>query len=185
MRILETDRLIIKPVEEIDLDYLLKLRWDKQVMEWLIHEPLSRESQIKWYSGLDHTSCAFSIWLKRGNKLPDRYVDKLIGTIGLYDINYKHQRAKWNLRIDPEHWRQGLATEAIKPFLEYVFNTMNLNKLMGDCFAENIAEVNNLTKLGFKQEGVWKEHYFHKGKFRDSIQFVMLKSDYDTQRNSI
>jgi len=172
MNVLETDRLILTPITENDLRFLLDLRNNKHVCEWIIHEPLSESDQKKWFDTLKN-SVIFIIHLKSGEP---------IGTIGLTDINYRHQRAKWNLRIHPDYWRKGYAKETIKKFLDYVFNTLNINKLMGDCFVENIAEVNNLRKLGFTEEGIWQEHYFHKGKFRDSINFIMLKKEYENNK---
>ncbi len=160
MNVLETERLALTPITEKDLKFLLALRWNKQICEWIIHEPLSESDQLAWFKS-PKNAAIFVIHLKSGEP---------IGTIGLTDISTRHQRAKWNLRIHPDYWRQGYAKEIIPCFLEYIFETLNINKLTGDCFVENIAEVNNLRKLGFEEEGIWKEHYYHKGKFRDSIQ---------------
>ena len=179
MRVLESERLLLKPIDVEDLKYLCDLRWNKEVTTWIIHEPISYKQQLEWYNSLKKTDVALSIFYK-SEKSTDITI---IGTIGLYDIHPKHQRAKWSLRITPEYWGKGIAKEVIKMFLDYVFNTMNVNKLMGDCFVENVVEVNVLTKMGFTSEGVWREHYFHKGKFRDSIQFTMLRREYIKQND--
>ncbi len=168
MNVLETERLIMLPASENDLKFLLDLRWNKNMCEWIVHDLISMDSQICWFKSLKNANI---LVIRLKSREP-------IGTIGLIDISTRHQRAKWNLRIHPDYWRQGYAREAIPVFLDYVFGTMNINKLMGDCFVDNIAEVNNLRKLGFEEEGVWKEHYYHKGKFRDSIQFVMFKNKW-------
>ncbi len=52
MRVLESDRLLIKPVEEDDLAYLLDLRWDADIMGYLIHDPISMENQENWFRNL-------------------------------------------------------------------------------------------------------------------------------------
>lgn len=48
MRVLESERLSLRPVEEADLDFLLSLRWDAGIMEHLIHDPISARSQKDW-----------------------------------------------------------------------------------------------------------------------------------------
>ena len=45
MRILESDILLIKPVEEADLEELVNVRWDADVMEHLRHEPIGMQHQ--------------------------------------------------------------------------------------------------------------------------------------------
>ena len=64
MRYLESERLLIKPVEEEDLCALLELRWDKDIMQYLVHEPISKKKQLEWYSGLSDKDIALSIFSK-------------------------------------------------------------------------------------------------------------------------
>ncbi len=176
MRILETQRLLLKPIEVEDLNFLLNLRWDQEIMNHLIHDPLSVKNQNDWFNNLKKTDLALSIFIKENSEL------KIIGTIGLYEINTRHQRAIWRIRIDPSQQGEGYAIEAINLLLDYGFNTLNLNKITSDSFADNLAIVNLSMKLGFKQEGLLVGHYFHKGEFRDAIQFGLLRSDFNNKK---
>jgi RimJ/RimL family protein N-acetyltransferase len=173
MRILETQRLILKPIEVEDLIFLLNLRWEQEVMNYLIHDPISSKNQMDWFNNLKKSDLALSIFIKEDNEL------RIIGTIGLYEINTRHQRAIWRIRIDPTQQGKGFATEAINLILDYGFNTLNLNKIISDSFADNKAIVNLTLKLGFKQEGLLVGHYFHKGEFRDAIQFGLMRKDFN------
>jgi diamine N-acetyltransferase len=173
MRILETQRLILKPIEVEDLKFLLNLRWDHEVMNYLIHDPISFKNQTDWFNNIKKTDLVLSIFLKENNEV------KIIGTIGLYEMNARHQRAIWRIRLDPTQQGKGYATEAINLILDYGFNTLNLNKIISDSFADNSAIVNLTLKLGFKQEGLLVGHYFHKGEFRDAIQFGILRKDFN------
>jgi RimJ/RimL family protein N-acetyltransferase len=176
MRILETQRLLLKPVEVEDLKFLLDLRWEQEVMNYLIHDPISHKDQIDWFNKIKKTDLVLSIFAKEDNNL------KIIGTIGLYEMNARHQRASWRIRIDPKQQGKGIATEAINLILDYGFNTLNLNKIISDSFVDNVAIVNLTTKLGFKQEGLLIGHYFHNGEFRDAIQFGLLRKDFNDKK---
>lgn len=176
MRILETERLILKPVELEDLQYLLNLRWNQEVMDYLIHDPISYKNQLDWFNNIKKNDLALSIFVKEGQQL------QIIGTIGLYEMNQRHQRAIWRIRLDPSQQGKGYATEAINLLLDYGFNTLNLNKIISDSFADNAAIVNLTLKLGFKQEGLLVGHYFHKGTFRDAIQFGLLREDFNRNK---
>jgi ribosomal-protein-alanine N-acetyltransferase len=177
MRILETERLLLKPIEVEDLKYLLNLRWEQEVMNYLIHDPISAKSQNDWFNNLKKTDLALSIFLKENGSL------KIIGTIGLYEVNTRHQRAIWRIRLDPTQQGKGYAKEAINLMLDYGFNTLNLNKIISDSFADNTAIINLTLKLGFKQEGLLVGHYFHKGEFRDAIQFGLLRKDFNNKNS--
>lgn len=176
MKILETQRLILKPIEVEDLKFLLNLRWEQEVMNYLIHDPISLKNQLDWFNNIKKTDLALSIFIKQDNEL------KIIGTIGLYEMNARHQRAIWRIRLDPSQQGKGCATEAINLILDYGFNTLNLNKIISDSFADNVAIVNLTLKLGFKQEGLLVGHYFHKGEFRDAIQFGLLRKDFNDKK---
>ena len=176
MRILESERILLKPVETEDLEFLLTLRWDKDIMNYLIHNPISMKDQKDWYAGLKKNDIALSIFQKEDGNM------NIMGTIGLYDISHRHQRAIWRIRIAPKFQGKGYAKEAIDMLLDYGFNTLNLNKIISDSFAENDAIVNLTLKLGFRQEGLLKEHYFHRGKYRDAIQFGLLREEYNRKK---
>ena len=176
MRILESERILLKPIELEDLNFLLNLRWEQEVMNYLIHDPISFKNQLDWFNNIKKTDVALSIFLKEDNDL------KIIGTIGLYEINDRHQRAIWRIRLDSSQQGKGYATEAINLLLDYGFNTLNLNKIISDSFADNTAIVNLTLKLGFKQEGLLVGHYFHKGEFRDAIQFGLLRKDFNHKK---
>jgi diamine N-acetyltransferase len=173
MRVLESERIVIKPVEQDDLQYLLELRWDESIMSQLVHNPISMKNQVKWFEGLDNQkNVACVIFFKEGDKI------SRCGTVGLYNINQLHRRGTWRLRIDPEFQGKGIGSESTRMIIEYGFNTLNLNKIISDSFVENQAIVKLSLKLGFNNEGCLKEHYYQNGKYRDVYQFGITKGIY-------
>ena len=69
MRILETERLLLKPIEIEDLKYLLDLRWNKEMEDVIIHDPISYRDQMDWYNSLKKTDVALAIFLKENSEL--------------------------------------------------------------------------------------------------------------------
>ncbi len=173
MRILETERLLLRPIEEEDIYELLEIRWDKDVMVYSLHEAVSRSEQLAWFKGLNtKKNLALSVLLKKDGGL------KLVGTIGLYDINTRHQRATFRMRLSKECQGQGIGFEAGRMLMEYGFNVLNLHKICGDQFAINKAAVTFCRHLGFEEEGTLREHFYQNGEFRD-VSFVgLLKGDF-------
>ena len=179
MRILESERLILKPVEPEDLNFLMEQRWDADLTDYIIHNPISSYNQQKWYEKIcKNGDVALSIFYKE----KDSEKPVLLGAVGLYDINWRHQRATWKtLRIPKQYQGLGLAYEASKMLIEYGFYTLNLNKITSDIFPDNEGIIRVLSKLGFTEEGRLKDHYFHKGQFKDVVIYSLLRKDYKKQ----
>jgi diamine N-acetyltransferase len=175
MRILENDLLLIKPVEEADLEALMNLRWDADVMEHLLHEPIGMQHQRQWFQN-PMKDVVLSIFLKEEGKL------RLIGTTGLYKINMLHQHAVLKLRITPDVQGRGLGYKIFIMILDYAFDYMNIRKILSDNFSANKQIGAMKTKLGFVKEGVLRKHYYHKGEFRDAEVYNLLKEDYKAAR---
>ena len=55
--------------------------------------------------------------------------------------------------LAPDHWRQGIATEALSAFLPEVFERFPINTLVADHFDDNPASGAVLRKLGFVETG--------------------------------
>src|SRR6187399_1993505 len=124
MRVLESERLLLRPVEKEDLEFLLELRWDRAITTHLVHQPLSMRSQLAWYEDLQKTGeLAFCIWLKSAHE--GSWVRA--GVTGLSKFNARHQRAVWqSCRVAPANQRKGIAFEACTMLFDYAFNTLNL-----------------------------------------------------------
>lgn len=172
MRYLESERLLIKPIEEEDINELLEIRWDKDTMKYMIHEPISRQQQLTWFKSLTKKDLALSIFLKHEDK------NKLIGTVGFYNIDMRHQRTTLRVRLSKDHWGKGIGYEAMVMVLKYGFNELNLRKICGDSFSDNEAIKGLTRKVGFKIEGHLSEHFYHNGKFRDVVFVGLFKDDF-------
>jgi RimJ/RimL family protein N-acetyltransferase len=176
MRVLESERLLLKPVEEEDILQLLELRWDADVMEHLVHDPISPSKQRAWFQSLSDRDLALSIFAKEGG------TRRIIGTMGLYNINPRHQLATWRIRFNPEVQGKGFGYEASSMMLEYGFNTLNLHRIVSTSFADNAAIIRLLEKLGCRNEGLFRQHFYSHGRFRDVVTFGLLKDDFFSAR---
>ena len=172
MRILESDELLLKPVEESDLGELMQLRWDAGVVEYLIHEPIGMKQQTEWFKNISSKDVVFTIFLKEKEGL------KIIGTGGLYNINMRHQLATLRLRIAKDIQGRGIGKKLFIMILDYAFDTLNLRKICSDSFSDNKRVIAIINGFGFKKEGTLHKHYFHKGEFKDADIYNLFKEDY-------
>ena len=164
------EKIILREIEEKDLDLIVKWRNDPEILRWLFsYLPLNKVKQRKWYEKYlnDDTQQTFIIELKE-EETP-------MGTVGLTDIDYKDQRADLTIIIgEKEYWGKGLGEEALDLLVKFAFNEMNLRKIKALVFSDNERAINLYEKCGFGKEGVLKEEIFKVGEFRDIIIFSKL-----------
>lgn len=149
--ILETERLILRPLELSDADDFFEMNDNPNVNRYL-RNPLKTEAEAEKYirkiineygqNGIGR----FAAVLKETNKLIGFSGLKLRATeennySNIYDLGY---------RFAEEHWKKGFATEAAMAWLDYGFNQMELQTIYACAVTENIASNTVLRKLGFE-----------------------------------
>ena len=149
---------IIKRVENVPYPYK-----KKDAEDWLKKMP----SKIR--SGEEYPFC---IELKSEKKV--------IGLIGLMNINKKHETATTGSWMNKKYWRKGYMTEAKIAVNEFAFNTLKLRKLNSVVFRDNKASNATQKRLGYKLEGVKiKDRRDATGqKIHDINLYGLFKSDW-------
>ncbi len=179
MRMLETERVLLRPVEESDLIDLLELQWDRNLMKYMNFKPLTLENQKDWLKSLGKDNMAFSIFLKTENKID------LIGLATLNQINTIHQRASWGMKLKSNIQSKGVGFESSLILINFAFSNLNLMKIHGDIMYDNIANRKMCEKIGVREEGILVDHYYQNGKFRDVVLVGILKEEFYLKNNEI
>ena len=156
---IETERLILRPFLEEDVERLFLLDSNPEVMRYVGLKPLTQKKQSievikiiqKQYevNGIGR----LAVIEKESNLLIGwsflKYLtDEINGFKEIYDLGY---------RFLPEFWGKGYATESGKASLDYGFNVMNLEKIYAHAHSENVASNHTLKKLGFVEKGTFEE----------------------------
>ena len=149
---LETDRLILRPLELADAAVLYQLDTDPEVYRYLpkpdIESPADTEKIIA--SILDqyeaHGAGRLAMVLKEDQQLIGWcglkwYDGPMNGVTDFYEIGY---------RISPKYWGKGLATEAARAVISDAFETTGIRSIYAYVDHENKASIRVLEKLGFR-----------------------------------
>src|SRR5207245_9090670 len=113
----------------------------------------------------------FGVYLKNDSRL--------IGLVGLKEINYINQSAEFYIIIgDRSIWGKGYGTEATKLMFRYGFMELNLNRIQTQDMEENVGGWRADEKAGFKYEGTLRQAILRFGKYNDVRVYSMLRSEY-------
>ncbi len=80
---------------------------------------------------------------------------------------------------------KGYGTEALALFIDYLFCSLNLNKIELTTMPDNERAQHVYAHLGFKRSGVFRKHYFdaRTGDYTDCIYMDLLKKEWLKKRS--
>jgi len=174
--ILTTERLILRKITPEIVVLLFTSYTEEEIMHYLglkNKEEFMKEKE-KFKKGLRTYNKTFLYF-----QVMDKTTEKIIGWSGYHTWYLDHNRAEIGYGLFNEEVKnKGLMTEALKPIIAYGFYTMHLTRIEAMLSLENIPSLKLVTKFGFQQEGVLKDHYLKDGVMEDSAIYGLLKLDY-------
>ena len=106
--------------------------------------------------------------------------DRLVGGIGLMDINGADGHAQLGLSIyKQDDWGHGYGREMIVLALRYAFNELNLYRVWLTTPGFNERAMKLYEKLGFRHEGRGREHILLDGTRWDVVHMGMLRDEFE------
>ncbi|MDD3733246.1 MAG: GNAT family protein [candidate division Zixibacteria bacterium] len=175
VRFLESERLFLTPItiDDIDENYLWDHDRDMQFLDGWTHRPQYYENFKEDFSGIfkSKKSMFLCIILKEDGTY--------IGNIVLFNIADYERICEWGIKLDKKYHRQGYATEASLLLIRYVFEDLGYVRLHSGTHSKNEASIKLQEKLGFVKEGVFRQQRLVNGEYLDSLQYGMLKEDYE------
>jgi len=103
---------------------------------------------------------------------------KIVGTIGFVEIDTTSKWGAIGYWLSEDAQGKGLMTRACKTLIHYGFQSLQLNKIIIEAFAENQASRNIPTRLGFQLDGIFRQHCFYRGQFHDLASYSTLKEKH-------
>ncbi len=172
---LETDRLLLRPLADQDLEFVYRHFSDPEVTRYLLDEEPVRTLQqareiIDFYA--EPSSKSYNRWiiLRKSDELP-------IGTCGYHKWAKRHFRAEIGYDLSPAAWGQGYMHEALRAALRHGIEGMGLNRIDALVYTENDRSIRLLQKLGFQNEGLLRDYFYLNGKFYDHYLYSLLRSE--------
>ncbi len=169
---ISTDRLILRPFTEGDIEPSYQMNLDEEVSRYTLDGGvLSREEiarRIRDDVMGDYNKHGFGRFAIEHKKT---------GTfIGFAGLKYLEDLEEVDLgyRLRSDFWGMGLATEASQACLTYGFTALNLPKIIAMVLPENTASIRVLKKLHF----TFEKEFLEEG--HTAHLFVLTKERYET-----
>ena len=145
--VLETSRLTLRRFTQADAQLLLQLNSNPEVLKYL-HEPLLKTEEQALhvintiiFPQYKNNLGRWAIHLKTNNQF--------IGWCGLKYLSESNE-IDLGYRLMQQYWGNGYAFEAAKHTVDYGFNQLHLNTIVGRAHIENTASLKILQKVGMQ-----------------------------------
>lgn len=183
---IQTERLLLRDLEQADVASIYAYRRDTQVMRYLDRTEPSTEQEVtllvhaareqSW-----HKSRAFYLL---GIVLRDE--NRLIGECGLgllfpNEDDAPADAAMIGFVLHPDYWGHGYATETASALLRFAFVELRCVCAYGGCLEENVASRRVLEKVGMTFQGVQADFPGCPSGF-DSLVFAVNQSEWMDQQ---
>ena len=177
--IIETERLVIRPLIKTDFLDFHNLNSDQRNFEFELFQPYT----------IDESEVKFNYWLERNLEfdgqigttefcIEDRVQKKLIGVIsGSYrDINSKILGI--GISISYDNTKKGYGYEALTAYIAYAFSAASIHRIFASTDTRNVACIRLLEKLHMTKEGILRKSVLMPdGKYYDEVLYSILFDD--------
>jgi RimJ/RimL family protein N-acetyltransferase len=181
---LHTQRLLLRPFSEGDLEPLFAMQSREDVTRYLYWGPRSQDEarhmleRLMRMTAIDDDSSA----LRLAALIPDSQT--LIGDFSLQRVSREHNQGEIGFILHPDHHGQGYATEAATLLLRLGFDELGLHRIVGRCDARNAGSARLMERLGMRREAHLRENEFVKGEWCDEFIYAMLASEWEASGQS-
>jgi RimJ/RimL family protein N-acetyltransferase len=176
---IRTQRLMLRPFEETDLDDVYAYQSRPDVVRYLYWEVRDRDGAAEALRAKVAASCL----TREGDRLtlaivlPDEAA--VIGEVLLKWISDQHRQGEVGFVLNPDHHGHGYATEAAREMLRLGFEVFGLHRIAGHCDARNDASASVMRRLGMRLEAHFVQNEIFKGEWGDELVFAMLAAEWE------
>ena len=176
---LEGTRLYLRLMVFEDTDLILRWRSRPDVASQLFSQrPPTRAEHEAWFSRLQESDDRIEfVIVVRETQSP-------IGTIGLSHMDREKREAEYGIMLGEPEWRgQGLAREASDLLLDYAFESLGLQRVRLNLFADNSSARTLYERLGFLEETSLAGEALKDGVLRKTTAMVVTRPLWEKSRS--
>lgn len=165
----------LRNLQQKDLNYML---------EWMNDQDITRNFQVD-FSSKQIEDLAYFIENSQSNTYKHFAIidknDNYLGTISLKNISLKNKNAEYAIVLRKNYIGKGVAKDATNIILSKAFEEYGLNKVYLNVLEDNQRAIKFYENVGFKYEGIARDHFVRNGEFYSLKWYSILKKEFYTR----
>ena len=179
----ETERLILRRIENMDYADMFEYSADPDVTKYLTWKPHEKIEDTKDYIvGLQkrYDSGKFFDW-----GLVCREDGRFIGTCGFTSINIVQNTCEVGYVLSKKYWGRGYMTEALECVMDFAFNYFGFYKVEARFIEGNINSQKVMQKMGMLYERVNKNALHVKGEYKNVHTYTITIDEFENRKKAL
>lgn len=160
---IETERLLLRRMKISDYTDMYEYSCLDSVTKYLLwnsHPDARYTRDYLAYIQSQYRAGEFYDWA-----VVHKETNKMIGTCGFARLDFENNSAEIGYVLNPDFWRRGYATEAVKKIIDFGFHTLNLHRIEARYIVGNEVSRRVMEKCGMTHEGVHRASLFVKDSY--------------------
>ena len=182
MLILESERLILRPFQEADIEPFAAYRSDPEIARYQSWEPpVTLEQAARFVNDMKNARPGVQgewyQWAVERKAAPGLIGDcafQILPPDGAHDP----RQAEIGFSFARAYQGQGFAAEAVSRLLDYLFDDLNLHRVVAITDTENRGAARLLERLGLRHEGTFVENIWFKGAWGSEFAYALLRREW-------
>lgn len=179
---LEAPGVVLRPLRAPDaVPYAAAFAEDPDLGRFLgIERDPSPEQAAERIDGVAESAAA-GRWLELAITAPAD--DAFLGTVMLHSVSEPNRRCEIGFWLVPSARGAGIATAAVSRFLDWIFDALPIDRIEMTTTPDNRATRRLAARLGFTEEGRFRERNIERGQRVDLVAFGLLRTDRPAVRD--
>lgn len=176
---LETGRLLLRSFQDSDLEEFHNYRSDPLVARYQGWDvPYALEDARNFLDEMKNTEPATpGKWFQAA--IQSKSSEKLLGDCAFHIKESDNRQAYIGITVAREYWRMGYGMEACSRLLDYLFNELELHRVVAECDVDNAASIALCARLGFRREAHLIENIWFKGAWGSEFHYALLEREWN------
>ncbi len=174
----EGDFIRLRSFKIEDIETSLRLIEESGIKEMISSDtifPYSYENQKEYIENVNK---------KRNSNIynfviENKTTNEFMGSCGISEYRQRERIAKIGIFLGKNYQNKGYGYDALSVLCKFIFEEVNTNKIVLDCFEYNKNAYKLYKKLGFKEEGILRKEIYRFGTFHNIIYMGLLKEEFE------
>lgn len=173
---LETERLIIRPIKIKDSPSVFNYRSDQETNKYQGWIPKTLEDVNAFISKNPTEFNQPESWFQL--VIIEKQSNRIIGDFGVHFLGEENLQSEIGCTLNKDYHGKGYATEAAKSIINFLFTNLNKHRITASIDPENKNSIQLVERLGFRKEAHFIQSLLLDGKWVDDIVYAVLKSEW-------
>lgn len=178
--ILETQRLVLRPIQQEDKNEIFKYRSDAETNKYQGWIPKTIEDVENFISKIATSFNEPETWFQL--VVIEKESQKIIGDVGIHFLGDENKQVEIGCTLDKNIQGKGYASEALEFIINSLFTNFEKHRFKTSIDPNNTNSIRLVERLGFRKEAHFVKSLFLNGEWVDDVVYALTEQDWKEKK---